>query len=64
MQLCQWLTLSVRDYHATPLGLVALLQLPGVAMKAMKSQAKAGFYAFFSLMSIGVTSMGNTSMGN
>jgi len=43
VQLCQWLTLSVRDYHATPLGLVALLQLPGVAMKAMKSQAKAWF---------------------
>ena len=33
--------LSVRDYHATPLGLVALLQMPGVARKAMKSQAKA-----------------------
>ena len=26
---------------ATPLGLVALLQMPGVAQKAMKSQAKA-----------------------
>jgi hypothetical protein len=41
VQLWQWLTLSVRDYHATPLGLVALLQMPGVARKAMKSQAKA-----------------------
>ena len=41
VQLCQWLTLSVRDYHATPLGLVALLQMPQVASKTMKSQAKA-----------------------
>ncbi|CAK0879793.1 unnamed protein product, partial [Prorocentrum cordatum] len=31
VQLCQWLTLAARDYRATPLGLVALLQLPGVA---------------------------------
>ena len=23
----RWLTLSVRDYHATPLGLVSLLQM-------------------------------------
>eukprot|EP00435_Cladocopium_sp_Y103_P061814 s39_g23.t1 len=44
VQLCQWLTLSVRDYHATPLGLVALLQMPGVASKAMKSQAKVDFF--------------------
>eukprot|EP00913_Durusdinium_trenchii_P016695 g15694.t1 len=44
VQLCQWLTLSVRDYHATPLGLVALLQMPGVAQKAMKSQAKVDFF--------------------
>jgi len=44
VQLCQWLTLSVRDYHATPLGLVALLQMPGVAAKAMKTQARVDFF--------------------
>lgn len=43
VQLCQWLTLSVRDYHSTPLALVALLQMPGVAKKAMKSMAQADF---------------------
>ncbi|CAE7265880.1 unnamed protein product [Symbiodinium necroappetens] len=44
VQLCQWLTLSVRDYHATPLGLVALLQMPGVAAAAMKTQARVDFF--------------------
>jgi len=43
-QLCQWLTLSVRDYHATPLGLVGLLQLPGVAQAAMQSQAVVNLF--------------------
>lgn len=43
-QLCQWLTLSVRDYHATPLGLVSLLQLPGVAAAAMRSEARVDFF--------------------
>eukprot|EP00930_Biecheleria_cincta_P072942 TRINITY_DN6028_c0_g1_i1.p1 TRINITY_DN6028_c0_g1~~TRINITY_DN6028_c0_g1_i1.p1 ORF type:complete len:1592 (+),score=369.97 TRINITY_DN6028_c0_g1_i1:22-4797(+) len=44
VQLCQWLTLSVRDYHATPLGLVGLLQMPGVALAAMRSQATVDFF--------------------
>ena len=44
VQLCQWLTLSVRDYHATPLGLVALLQMPGVAAAAMRTQARVDFF--------------------
>ncbi|CAJ1405802.1 unnamed protein product [Effrenium voratum] len=44
VQLCQWLTLSVRDYHATPLGLVALLQFPKVAQQAMRSLAKVDFF--------------------
>jgi tetratricopeptide (TPR) repeat protein len=43
-QLCQWLTLSVRDYHATPLGLVGLLQLPGVAAACMRSEAIVDFF--------------------
>lgn len=43
-QLCQWLTLSVRDYHATPLALVGLLQLPGVAAAAMRSEAVVNFF--------------------
>jgi len=43
-QLCQWLTLSIRDYHATPLGLVGLLQLPGVATAVMRSDAVVNFF--------------------
>eukprot|EP00931_Biecheleriopsis_adriatica_P085210 TRINITY_DN5950_c0_g1_i2.p1 TRINITY_DN5950_c0_g1~~TRINITY_DN5950_c0_g1_i2.p1 ORF type:complete len:1347 (-),score=350.97 TRINITY_DN5950_c0_g1_i2:132-4172(-) len=42
--LCQWLMLSVRDYHATPLGLVGLLQMSGVAASTMQSKAVVDFF--------------------